>query len=359
MLGIILGRLELAIEQLPADQPIVRDLLQAQQAARHSATLTRDLLAFARQEAVAPQVTDLNEITAGMADMLRSMLGEQIALEIRPATEPWPVRVDLTQMSQVLMNLCINGRDAIKGVGAITIETSNVILTEADCAGTPGHTPGEHAALTVRDTGCGIAPEALARMFEPFFTTKGVGEGTGLGLAQVYGAATQSGGIVRAESVEGKGTTVHVFLPRAVGEATPVAAPEPSERPLGRGETVLLVEDEKGLLTTCRRFLTPLGYDVMSASSPAEALALSEAYGGSIDLLLTDVVMPEMDGAELADRLVAARPGLRRLFMSGYTAEALGSRLLRDNATLLPKPFTRDELARAVRTALDATVPSG
>lgn len=357
MLGVILGGLELALERLPADETIVGDLLQAQQAARHSATLTRDLLAFARQQSVEPRLTDLNAIVAGMADMLRSTIGEEIALGIDVAPDPWPVSIDPTQVSQMLMNLCINSRDAIEGTGAIRIKTDNVILSEEDCAGMPGHEPGEHAALTVSDTGCGMPPVTLARIFEPFFTTKAIGKGTGLGLAQVYGVATQAGGLVRAESTVGQGTVVQVFLPRAAVQTVPSTPPKPSERPHGNGETVLLVEDEKGLLVTCRRFLTPLGYNVLSAASPGEALALSDEYSGAIDLLLTDVVMPELDGAELADRLVAARPGLKRLFMSGYTAEALGSRLLRDNATLLPKPFTRDELACAVRDALAAPAP--
>jgi CheY-like chemotaxis protein len=320
-----------------------------------SANLTRQLLAFARRQTIAPKVLDLNEAVAGTLDMLRHLIGESVRLSWTPGAGLWPVKMDPAQIDQVLANLLVNARDAIDGVGQVRVATRNVILDEAFCAGRGGCVPGEYVALSVADDGCGMEKDVLDRVFEPFFTTKGVGQGTGLGLATVYGIVKQNVGYIDAASMPGEGTTFDVYLPSMAGHV-PEEAPAAGAavEPRGLGETVLLVEDEPAMLDVEAEMLADLGYSVLKAGRPGQALSLAGAHSGSIHLLVTDMVMPEMNGRDLAQRLAAIRPGIRCLFVSGYTADVIASRgVLDDGVRLLEKPFSRRDLAIKLRQALE------
>jgi PAS domain S-box-containing protein len=354
LLGVILGHTELALENANPAQPLYADLLEIQKAAQRSADLTRQLLAFARKQTIAPQVCDLNETVAGMLKMLRRLIGEPIALIWRPGSPLWPVKVDPAQIDQILVNLCVNARDAIAGVGQITIETGNASLDETYCAQHAGFVPGEYVRLAVSDDGCGMDSETLAHLFEPFFTTKGVGRGTGLGLATLYGVVKQNQGFVTVYSEPGQGTTFTLYWPRHRGQAAPAVLAGPAE-PARRGhETVLLVEDEPALLHLGTMMLEKLGYRVLAAGTPGEAIRLAEEHAGAIHLLMTDVVMPEMNGRDLARRLLSLYPNLKRLFMSGYPASVIAPHgVLDDGVHFLQKPFAKRELAAKIREALE------
>jgi len=354
MLGVILGNAEMMMAQLAPTDPLAADLAEIKKAAQRSADLTRQLLAFARKQTVAPRVLDLNEIISGMLKMLQRLIGENIDLTWRPGAELWPVNIDPAQVDQILVNLCINARDAISGVGKLTITTANVQCDEAYCSGHAGVLPGEYLLLTVSDTGCGMTEETRSHLFEPFFTTKGVGEGTGLGLAMVYGVVKQNNGFIYVYSEPGQGATFRIYLPRC---ARP-DAPSPEVLPVlpcpPGHETVLVVEDEPAILSLGQRVLALQGYQVLTASTPSEALQLADTHAGEIHLLLTDVIMPEMNGRDLAQRLRTRYPHLKRIFMSGYTADIIAHHgVLEDGVHFLQKPFTIAELARSVRAALD------
>jgi PAS domain S-box-containing protein len=355
MLGIILVYADLARMGMEPHLPAYTYLREISDAARRSGALTRQLLAFARRQTVSPRVLDLNDTVAGMLSMLERLLGEEVALAWRPAAGLWRVRIDPSQVDQVLANLCLNARDATAGRGRVTIETSNRSLDAGSSRAFPGCAPGEYVALAVSDEGCGIPEEARAHLFEPFFTTKAAGSGTGLGLATVYGIAKQNDGHVEVASEQGKGATFTLLLPRCHGEAE---APRPdSLRPLaqGGGEGVLLVEDEAALLRSVGAMLRKLGYRVLAARGGAEALRLAGEHQGRLSLLLTDVVMPGMNGRELARELARAHPGLRVLFMSGYPAEVISSHgILDEGLSFLQKPFSPEELSAKVRSVLDA-----
>jgi PAS domain S-box-containing protein len=354
MLGVILGHTELALRQLNHTQPLHGDLVEIQQAAERSTALTRQLLTFARREVVVPQSVDLNETVTNALRMLRRMIGEDIDVKWRPHTRLWPVFVDPTQIDQILTNLCVNARDAIVDVGTITLATANVIVDADHAAVRDGAPPGDYVRLTVRDDGAGMSADTLAHIFEPFYTTKGIGEGTGLGLATVYGAVKQNGGAITVSSAPGEGATFEIYLPRQVGSAQSAEvdhAPAPAMR---GGETILLVDDEPALLKLTKRMLEAQGYTVLRAGSPAEAIRLADAHGGAIHLLVSDVVMPTMNGQVLATRLQAGRPALRCLFMSGYPAGVIERRgLLDDDVNFLAKPFLIADLAAKVRAVLD------
>jgi CheY-like chemotaxis protein len=280
------------------------------------------------------------------------------SLNWRPGTNLGPVRLDPSQVDQILANLCVNARDAIAGVGEITLETGSIILAADSRARYPEAMPGAYAFLAVSDDGCGMDKETLARIFEPFFTTKEVGKGTGLGLATVYGIVKQNNGFIDAASEPGKGTTFTIYLPQVTAESVATPAVGKAEVPGGRGETVLVVEDEKSLRVTCRLFLEALGYNVLAAETPGEALQMVERHAGDIHLLLTDVVMPGMDGRQLAKRLEATKPGVKVLYMSGYTADVIAQRdVLDEGVQFLSKPFKRDDLARKVREVLEGHEP--
>jgi signal transduction histidine kinase/CheY-like chemotaxis protein len=355
MLSVILGYTELALDRVDPTDQLHADLEEVYRAASHSAEITRQLLAFARRQTINPIVLDLNTTVESMLKMLRRLIGEDIDLVWHPGAGLWPVHMDPSQVDQILANLCVNARDAISGVGRITIEACNVSLTSDDLRESAGCVPGDYVQLSVSDDGCGMDAETLRQVFEPFFTTKGVGAGTGLGLATVYGIVKQNAGFINAYSEPGKGSTFRIYLPRHAGEGVAPMAGGAAELPHGRGETVLIVEDEAAILKLTTTMLWRLGYEVLGASSPEEALALAGAHSGGIHLLVSDVVMPGMDGRKLADRLLAQHAGLKVLFMSGYTANVIAHRgVLDEGVAFVQKPFAIRDFAIAVRSTLDA-----
>ncbi|MDQ1335360.1 MAG: hypothetical protein QG552_2310 [Thermodesulfobacteriota bacterium] len=353
-LTVILGYAQMAMEGLDKTDPIYANLQQILQAGRHSVDIVRQLLAFARKQIISPEVLDLNETLEGMLKMLRRLIGEDIDLAWEPDTNLWPVKMDPTQIDQILANLCVNSRDAISGVGKVTIETENVVLDKSYCADHAGFLPGEYVMLAVSDNGCGMDKETLANAFEPFFTTKEVGKGTGLGLSTVYGIAKQNQGFVNVYSEPGKGTTFKIYLPRHLGEAEEGIEAAETEMPQARGETILVVEDETSVLHLARRILEKLGYAVLTSASPAEAVAMASEHDSEIHLLITDVVLPGMSGRDLAGEILQIRPTIKSLFMSGYTADVIARQGVLDKGVqFIEKPFTPDSLARKVREAMD------
>jgi CheY-like chemotaxis protein len=282
------------------------------------------------------------------------MIGEDIDLVWMPGAGLWPVRIDPSQIDQLLANLCVNARDAIAGVGKVTIETENTVFDEAYCAVHPGFACGEYVLLAVSDDGCGMTKEVLEHLFEPFFTTKEVGQGTGLGLATVYGIVKQNEGFINVYSEPDSGSTFKIYLPRFAGEASKPLAASAVEIPKGRGEMVLLVEDEAAILHVGRTMLERLGYTVLTAATPGEALRQAKAHAAEIQLLITDVVMPEMNGRDLAKMIRDIKPGLKCLFISGYTANVIAHRgVLDEGVHFLQKPFSLKDLAPKVRQALE------
>ncbi len=359
MLGVILGYSEMTLADLEPTHPHYADLVEIRNAAERSAGFTRQLLAFARKQTVAPKVLDLNETINGMLAMMRRLIGEDIDLCWRPGERLGTVKIDPTQIDQILANLCVNARDAIENTGRVIIETANTMFDAAYTATHPDALPGHYVMLAVSDSGSGIEPEVLAHLFEPFFTTKDVGKGTGLGLATVYGIVKQNRGFIIVYSERGQGTTFKIFLPRHDGPVTnPTPSLAPAQPTTGR-EVILLVEDEPSILQMTSVLLTTRGYTVLPASTPRAALRLAKENKGAIDLLITDVVMPGMNGRELAQQLQTAFPALRCLFMSGYTADVIADRgVLEDGVAFIQKPFTTNELFAKVRSTLDR-VPNG
>jgi len=353
MLGVILGHAELAMEQLNPAQPIFADLQQIQQAANRSADITRQLLAFARKQIVAPKVIDLNETVAGMLKMLLRLIGEDINLAWLPQKGLWPINVDPSQIDQILANLCVNARDAIAGVGKITVETGNCTLDKEYCTAHTGFISGEYVRLGVSDNGSGIDKEILSHIFEPFFTTKSDNKGTGLGLATVYGIVKQNSGFVNVYSEQGQGTTFTIYLPRYVGTPSQEQREATAEPAVRGNETVLLVEDELTILHMTTTMLQRLGYTVLTADTPGKAIRLAKEHAEEIHLLLTDVIMPEMNGKVLEENLRINRPDLKCLYMSGYTANVISHHGVLDiGVHFIQKPFTKKELAAKVRQVL-------
>ena len=355
MLVVILGHTEMALEQVDPTQSLHADLEEIRKAAERSAALTRQLLAFARKQTVAPRVLDLNQIVEGMLTMLERLVGENVHLTWQPKADLWPVMVDRSQIDQILTNLCVNARDAIADVGKITIETGNSAIDEAYCADHPGFVAGEYVLLAVTDDGRGMDKETQSHLFEPFFTTKEMGKGTGLGLATVYGIVKQNNGFINVYSEPGHGTRFTIYLLRHSGK-TEQARGQEAEGSAQRGhETILLVEDELASLNLIRKMLERQGYIVLAASTPGEAIRLAREHAGEIHLLMTDVVMPEMNGRDLARRLLSLFPHLKRLFASGYTANVIAHQgVLDEGMHFIQKPFSRKDLAAKVREALDS-----
>lgn len=350
----IMGYVELCKEGIEPDHPIREWLDEISLCSERSAEITRQLLAFARKQVIKPIIVNLNDSVEGMLKLLRRLIGEDINLAWRPGRGLCSVLIDPAQIDQILANLCVNARDAISGVGEIVIETECARIDADYCASHPDAIPGEYVCLSVSDDGCGINEEDLAQVFEPFFTTKGLGKGTGLGLSTVYGIAKQNFGFVYAYSEPGRGSTFKVYLPEVKAETAKSNKISKSEAPRGRGETILLVEDEKSLRVICGLFLKSLGYHVVVAETPGEALKQAALHPGAIHLLLTDVVMPGMDGRQLAKRISEAKPDVAVLFMSGYTSDVISRRgVLDEGMHFMSKPFTRDDLARKVRELLD------
>jgi len=353
MLGVILGRTELALDKVHPSVPLFTDLQEIRKAAERSASLTRQLLAFARKQTVAPKVLDLNETVESMLKMLRHLIGEGINLAWLPGKNLWPVNVDPSQIDQILVNLCVNARDAIAGVGSITIETETATFDEASCAMHTEYVPGEYVLLAVSDDGCGMGKEILDKLFEPFFTTKEMGKGIGLGLATVYGIVKQNSGFINVYSEPGRGTTFKIYLPRYQGAADEVQQ-EGAAEPAQGYETILLVEDELTMLTLIKLMLQGLGYTVLAAATPSEAIRLVQEYSGEIHLLVTDVVMPEMNGRDLAKRIISFYPNIKLLFMSGYTADVIAHQgVLDEGVCFIEKPFYRNDLIAKVQEILD------
>jgi len=354
MLSVILGHAELAMMQCTPSEPIHADLKEIEKTAQRFADLTRQLLAFARKQTVLPKVLDLNGTVASTLKMLQRLIGENIDLVWMPGAGLWRVKIDPSQIDQLLTNLCLNARDAITGMGKVTIATGNTAFDEAYCALHPGFACGEYVTLIVSDDGCGINKEVIDHVFEPFFTTKEVGKGTGLGLATVYGIVKQNEGFIDVHSEPDKGATFKIYLPRFVGEAVEPKAESTAETPKSHGETVLLVEDDADILNVGRRTLERLGYTVLTAGTPGEALRQAKAHAAEIRLLITDVVMPEMNGRALAKLISDIKPGLKCLFTSGYTANVIAHHgVLDEDVYFLQKPFSLKELASKVRQALE------
>jgi PAS domain S-box-containing protein len=353
MLGVILGYTELSLEQVSQAEPIHQSLLEIQRAARRSTDLTAQLLAFARKQTAAPRVLELNKTVQGMLTMLRRLIGENIDLIWQPGPSLAPVKIDPSQVDQILANLCVNARDAIVGTGTITIKTANTVIGQQDVAKDLEARPGHHVMLSISDSGGGMDRETISHLFEPFFTTKKVGQGTGLGLATVYGIVKQNGGFIDVQSGVGEGTTFKIFLP-----CSDVADEQPEDRPdaatlLTGTEAVLLVEDEPMILEMSTMMLEKIGYQVYAHASPQAAISFAEHHPEEIHLLLTDVIMPEMNGRDLADRLRTFYPDLRCLFMSGYTDEVIAHHgVLDDRVFFIHKPFSRSDLSQKVRDAL-------
>jgi PAS domain S-box-containing protein len=353
MLNVIMGHAQLSLDLVGSAQPLAHHVEEINKAARRSAELTKQLLTFARKQAVSPRVLNLNTTIGGLLSMLQRIIGENIDLSWLPGQDLWPVRIDPSQVDQLLANLTINARDAITGQGRITIETGNVVMDEDCCSEHLGTVPGEYVRLTLSDTGCGMEKEVRAHLFEPFFTTKEIGKGTGLGLSTVYGIVSQNEGLITIYSEPGKGSTFRIYFPRHTGPDTGRKTAAAAEKTTGGNETVLLVEDEAAVMNLARLMLKRLGYTVIAADTPRDALLQAEKHAGAIDLLLVDVVMPEMTGRDLADRLTGMFPCLKCLFMSGYTADIIAHHgVLDEGVNFIQKPFTSSELAAKVREAL-------
>ncbi|MCL4818213.1 MAG: response regulator [Vicinamibacteria bacterium] len=351
-LGVVLARAEMARKALAPGHEAARHLDSIEEAGRRSARLTRQLLAFARHDVIAPQRLDLDAHVAASFALLKPLIGEDVALRWEPGPGLKVVEADGSQLDQVLTNLVVNARDA--GGRVLQIATACVVWREADCARRPGAVPGTYVRLSVTDDGAGMSPEVQARVFDPFFTTKPAGQGTGLGLAMVYGIVKQNGGYVEVDSAPGRGARFDILLPAREPLPEPCAEkdPGPAAQP-AHGEVVLLVEDEEAMLAVTSEALDEFGYRVLAAAGPAQALSIAAAFEGAIDLVITDVVMPGMNGRELVDRLRETRPGLRYLFVSGYTADVIEHRgVLEPGVHFLAKPFTAAGLDARVRAVL-------
>ena len=355
MLSVIIGHAEMAMRRVANSDPIYKSLHEILNAGTRSGDLTRQLLAFARKQTISPKVLDLNDTVTGMLKMLQRLIGEDIKLTWNPVTKPWRVKIDPSQIDQILANLMVNARDAIEKTGRITIETSNVACDEAYCKDRPEWIPGDYVLLSVSDSGCGMEKELLSNIFEPFFTTKKEGQGTGLGLATVYGIVKQNNGFINVYSEPRQGTAFKIYLPRYMDEGAETADDKLEPKVRGGTETILVVEDSEPVLNLCKAMLESLGYQVLTARGKDQAFQRISEYHESIDLLLTDVVMPEMNGKELSQRIMAVKPALKCLYMSGYTADVIARQgVLDEGINFISKPFSLKDLAAKVREVLGA-----
>lgn len=353
MLTAIIGYTDLSLRRVGLENPIRRNLEETKKAAERAASLVRQLLAFSRKQILEPKVLDLNDVVKDMEKMLTRLIGEDIKLATRLDPDLGSVKADPCQVEQIIVNLVVNARDAMPRGGRVTIETTNTTLDDQIMLKHVSTKPGEYVMLAVSDTGSGMDQETQRRIFEPFFTTKDVGKGTGLGLSTVYGIVKQSDGYIWVYSEPGLGTMFKVYLPR-MDDATAVTV-EKQETTVPRGsETILLVEDEDLVRGLTKKILMQAGYNVLDAKGGEEAIRVCRAHNGPIDLLVTDVVMPELSGKEVADRLLELRPAIRVLFMSGYTDEAMVQHGVLDaNVDFIQKPFTWIALTRKVRDVLN------
>jgi signal transduction histidine kinase/ActR/RegA family two-component response regulator len=358
LLTIIIGNLETAQRQVESwtegtQVKLARRLGNAMHGAQRAATLTRRLLAFSRQQPLNPTALDVNRLLNGLSEFLRRSFSEDIAIEVVGGAGIWPVEADAAELEAAILNLCVNARDAMPGGGKLTIETSNSYLDEAYCAQHPEITPGQYVQIAATDTGAGMPKSVIDRAFEPFFTTKPSGQGTGLGLSQVYGFVKQSGGHVKIYSEPNEGTTVKIYLPRYVGGVVADEPVKPEAQQARANECVLLVEDDADVRAYVAETLGGLGYDVLEAANGEDALKLAEQHH-AISLLLTDVVMPGINGRKLADEVKLRLPQLKVLYMTGYSRNAIVHQgRLDPGVDLVQKPVSSHELAAAVRRALD------
>lgn len=353
MLSVIIGNTEMALRKVNRSELMHKLLQNILSAGVRSADLTRQLLAFARRQTVIPKVLDLNDTISGTLKMLQRLIGENIDLGWHPGHELWKVKIDPSQVDQILANLTVNARDAVGKMGWIKIETANISCDEDFCLELPECLPGDYVMLVVSDNGCGLDKEILSKIFEPFFTTKKEGQGTGLGLATVYGIVTQNGGFVNVESEPHQGTIFRIYLPRHVDGAAETTKDEKEPEVRGGTETVLIVEDEEPILKMSQAMLEVLGYTVLAANGKDQALEIARNYPEKIHLLLTDVVMPDMNGKELADRIQKVKPELRCLYMSGYTSDIIARQgILEEGVKFISKPFSVQDLATKIREVL-------
>jgi len=355
MLGVIQGRAELILMDMAADDPHRQDIEEIQKAAGQSASLTSQLLAFARQQNISPRVLDLNDTVECMLKMLRRLIGEDIELVWKPSgPEFWMVRMDPAQVDQILANLCVNARDAISGQGTITIETAKTRIEDEQRIHHPGLQAGEYILMAISDDGCGMDRQVQSRLFEPFFTTKEIGKGTGLGLATIYGIVKQNDGYIDVSSELGEGTTIRIYIPRYIGATGEPSAAVPAVVPQGEGETILLVEDDPSYLAMAYEMLERLGYSVLAANNVEEAIRLARDHAADIDLLMTDVIMPGLSGKALAEKITTVQPSIRVLYISGYTADVIAHHgVLEAGVHFLAKPFSLMVLGVKVRDVLE------
>ncbi len=360
LLGVIIGYSELLLDRLDPINPMHKDVERIKTAGDRAAVLTRRLLAFSRKQVLQPKVLDLNTVLADTEKLLQRLIGEDIELLVVPGHALGRVKADPGQLEQIIMNLAVNARDAMPEGGTLTLETMNVELDQDYAAQHPPTQPGSYIMLAMTDTGCGMDAETQARIFEPFFTTKEVGKGTGLGLSIVYGIVKQSGGYIWVNSKPGMGTSFKIYLPIADGHVELERPRVEVERARPASETILIAEDDAGLRMLTQRSLQEAGYTILEAADPAEAVEISERYQGPIHLMVTDVVMPGMNGRELADRLTPIHPEMKVLYVSGYTDEAIVHHgALDPGVAFLPKPFSPKALIRKVAEVLDAALPLG
>jgi PAS domain S-box-containing protein len=354
ILAAVMGYTEMSLLLATPGTKLHQNLQEILKAAGRSADLTGQLLAFARRQVTSPKVLNLNDTVGGMLKMLQRLIGEDVELAWIPGHDLWNVRIDTSQVDQVLANLLVNARDAISGAGRVTIETRNLEVDEGFIARHGEFAPGGYVLLSVSDTGCGMDRETLEHVFEPFFTTKEIGKGTGLGLAMVFGIVRQNEGFIHAYSEPGQGTTFRIYLPRVASARPEQSQPGEAVKPRRGEETILLAEDDEAVLMLTRSVLEALGYRVITAGTPDRAIQVVGESKETIHLLLTDVVMPGMNGRDLAERLVSLRPGLKCLFMSGYPADVIAHHgILEEGIHFVQKPFSIQALSEAVRRVLD------
>lgn len=354
MLGVILGHTEMMLDKLKPGDRFYDDLEEIQKAAERSAALTRQLLAFARKQTIVPRVLNLNSAVEHMLKMISRLIGEDIDLLWKPGPELWSVRMDPAQVDQLLANLCVNARDAVSGPGKVVLETKNVTLDRFFRTDDAEYEPGQYVMLAISDNGCGMDAETLDCLFEPFFTTKTADKGTGLGLATVYGIVKQNRGFINVYSEPDQGSTFRIYIPRDKGSEGKETLETPGQIPRGQGETVLLVEDDPGMLSIGKMMLQLLGYVVIASSNPDEAMEWVQRHPSPIHLLVTDVVMPQMSGKDLAQRIQHLKPRMKTLFMSGYTVDVIAHHgVLEEGVQFIQKPFSLKTLAIKVREACD------
>lgn len=355
MLGVIIGHAEMAMTKTPRSESIFSNLEEIRNAANRSANITRQLLTFARKQTVVPVALDINKTIEEMHGILRRLIGEDIELIWQPGEKLKMVKMDPSQLDQILVTLCVNSRDAIGGTGIIKIRTDRVSFDAAFCSTHPDCLPGTFNLLSVSDNGCGIDPKIMPHLFEPFFTTKEIGKGTGLGLATVYGIVKQNGGFIVIESKPGKGATFNIYLPQDSEENDWTPKRLEKKRSSSRGhETILLVEDEPSVLEMGKTMLENQGYNVIVASNPDEAIRLISDQLYDVQLLITDVIMPKMNGRVLAENISSVCPNLKVLFMSGYTSDIIAAQgLLDESVNFIHKPFSNEDFTVAVREILD------